>query len=42
VVWQRLWPFLAAGLLGVPVGTLLLGEVRVQPLKVGVGLLLIF
>jgi uncharacterized membrane protein YfcA len=42
VVWQRLWPFLAAGLLGVPVGTLLLDEVRVQPLKVGVGLLLIF
>jgi hypothetical protein len=28
--------------LGVPVGTLLLGEVRVQPLKVGVGPLLIF
>ena len=42
VVWQRLWPFLAAGLVGVPIGTLLLDEVRVQPLKVGVGLLLIF
>jgi len=42
VVWSRLWPFLAAGLLGVPVGTLLLEHVRVQPLKVGVGLLLIF
>src|SRR5712691_8552921 len=42
VRWSRLWPFLAAGLLGVPVGTLLLDEVRVQPLKVGVGLLLIF
>jgi uncharacterized membrane protein YfcA len=41
VVWTRLWPFLAAGLLGVPVGTLLLEHVRVQPLKVGVGLLLI-
>jgi len=42
VVWSRLWPFLVAGLLGVPVGTLLLDQVRVQPLKVGVGLLLIF
>ena len=42
VVWSRLWPFLIAGLSGVPVGTLLLDQVRVQPLKVGVGLLLIF
>ncbi len=42
VMWSRLWPFLAAGLLGVPVGTLLLDHVREQPLKVGVGLLLIF
>src|SRR5882672_10437383 len=41
VVWQRLWPFLVAGLLGVPVGTLLIEHVRVHPLKVGVGLLLI-
>ena len=38
----RLWPFLAAGLLGVPLGTMLLEHVRVQPLKLGVGLLLIF
>ena len=30
------------GLIGVPIGTALLGFVRVQPLKVGVGLLLIF
>jgi len=41
VIWSRLWPFLAGGLIGVPVGTALLGFVRVQPLKVGVGLLLI-
>ena len=42
VRWSRLWPFLAAGLLGVPLGTMLLEQVRVQPLKLGVGLLLIF
>src|SRR5258708_39983605 len=42
VRWPRLWPFLVAGLLGVPLGTLLLEHVRVQPLKLGVGLLLIF
>ncbi len=42
VRWSRLWPFLVAGLLGVPLGTLLLEHVRVQPLKLGVGLLLIF
>ena len=32
----RLWPFLVAGLLGVPLGTALLEHVRVQPLKLGV------
>lgn len=42
VLWSRLWPFLAAGLLGVPLGTILLQHVRVQPLKLGVGVLLIF
>jgi uncharacterized membrane protein YfcA len=42
VRWPRLWPFLAAGLLGVPIGTALLEHVRVQPLKLGVGILLIF
>ena len=42
VRWPRLWPFLAAGLLGVPLGTALLEHVRVQPLKLGVGILLIF
>lgn len=41
VRWQRLWPFLVAGLIGVPVGTLMLEHVHVQPLKLGVGLFLI-
>ena len=42
VRWTRLWPFLAAGIVGVPIGTLLLDHVRPQPLKIGVGLLLTF
>lgn len=42
VRWPRLWPFLATGLIGVPIGTALLEHVRVQPLKLGVGILLIF
>lgn len=41
VRWTRLWPFLAAGLVGVPVGTALLGQLEVQPLKLGVGILLV-
>jgi len=41
VRWPRLWPFLAAGVIGVPIGTMLLEDVRPQPLKVGVGILLI-
>ncbi len=42
VRWPRLWPFLAAGIVGVPIGTLMLDHVQPRPLKVGVGLLLIF
>jgi uncharacterized membrane protein YfcA len=42
VRWPRLWPFLVAGLIGVPLGTMLLERVSVPPLKLGVGLLLIF
>jgi len=42
VIWTRLWPFLAGGLIGVPLGTAMLAHVQVKPLKVGVGLLLIF
>jgi uncharacterized membrane protein YfcA len=41
VMWSRLWPFLAGGLIGVPIGTALLGFVQVRPLKVGVGILLL-
>ncbi|MEI7871440.1 MAG: sulfite exporter TauE/SafE family protein [Alphaproteobacteria bacterium] len=39
--WPRLWPMLIAGIVGVPIGTMLLEHVRPQPLKVGVGTLLI-
>jgi len=42
VIWSRVWPFLAGGLIGVPLGTALLSHVQVKPLKLGVGLLLIF
>ncbi len=41
VRWPRLWPFLVAGLVGVPLGTLMLSHVRPDPLKIGVGLLLV-
>ncbi|MBN9491130.1 MAG: sulfite exporter TauE/SafE family protein [Alphaproteobacteria bacterium] len=41
VIWTRLWPFLAAGLVGVPLGTALLGHIRLQPLKLSVGCFLI-
>jgi uncharacterized membrane protein YfcA len=42
VIWSRLWPFLAGGLIGVPIGTALLAHVHVRPLKLCVGLLLVF
>ena len=41
VRWPRLWPFLIAGVIGVPLGTLLLQHMRPDPLKLGVGALLI-
>jgi uncharacterized protein len=41
VIWSRLWPFLAAGLVGVPIGIALLGRVAAQPLKLSIGLFLI-
>lgn len=41
VIWSRLWPFLVGGLIGVPLGTALLGSVQVRPLKLGVGILLL-
>jgi len=37
LIWSRLWPFLVAGLIGVPVGTALLSHVEIKPLKMGVG-----
>ena len=40
VIWSRLWPFMVGGLIGVPIGTALLGFVQVRPLKVAVGILL--
>ncbi|TAJ37000.1 MAG: sulfite exporter TauE/SafE family protein [Reyranella sp.] len=42
VRWPRLWPMLAAGIVGVPIGTMLLEHVQPSPLKIGVGTLLIF
>lgn len=39
--WPRLWPFLAAGMVGVPLGTILLQHLRPDPLKLGVGCLLV-
>jgi len=41
VRWRRLWPMLVAGIIGVPIGTLLLDHVRPNPLKAGVGVFLI-
>lgn len=41
VRWPRLWPFLVAGVVGVPIGTTLLEHVRPDPLKLGVGVLLV-
>jgi uncharacterized protein len=41
VRWPRLWPFLLGGLIGVPLGTTLLGRVSAEPLKLSVGTLLI-
>jgi len=39
--WPKLWPILVAGLVGVPLGTILLQHVQVQPLKLGVGIVLV-
>jgi len=41
VSWPRLWPFLVAGLVGVPLGTAMLSHVQPEPLKLGIGLLLV-
>jgi uncharacterized protein len=39
--WSRLWPFLAGGVLGVPVGTAILGWANPDYMRAGVGALLI-
>lgn len=41
VRWPRLWPMLVGGIVGVPIGTMLLEYVQPNPLKIGVGILLI-
>lgn len=41
VRWPRLWPFLVAGLVGVPLGTMLLEQLKPDPLKLGLGCLLV-
>src|SRR5215468_3121488 len=39
--WNRLWPFLLGGLLGVPLGVALLGWANPDYMRAGVGVLLI-
>lgn len=39
--WKRAWPFIAGGLLGVPIGTIILPLVSAQAFKLGVGMFLI-
>jgi uncharacterized membrane protein YfcA len=39
--WSRLWPFLAGGMLGVPVGAAILGWTNPDYIKAGIGTLLI-
>jgi len=41
ITWRRVWPFIAGGLLGVPVGVASLRWIDPQTLKVFLGLLLI-
>jgi uncharacterized membrane protein YfcA len=41
VRWSRLRPFLVCGLVGVPLGTMLLQHMQPRPLKLGVGALLV-
>ena len=41
VQWRRLWPFLAGGVLGVPIGAAILGWANPDYMRAGVGALLI-
>src|SRR5260370_12950233 len=37
VQWRRLWPFLAGGMLGVPVGVAILGFANSDYMRAGIG-----
>jgi uncharacterized membrane protein YfcA len=39
--WQRVWPFIVGGAVGVPIGTALLAYANPNALRVGIGVLLI-
>ncbi len=41
IVWPRLWPFLAGGVIGVPLGTLMLGRFDAETFRFVVGLFLV-
>jgi uncharacterized membrane protein YfcA len=41
IAWRRVAPLIVAGLLGVPIGTLLLPYIALGPFKLGVGLVLV-
>jgi uncharacterized membrane protein YfcA len=41
VQWRRLWPFLAGGMLGVPIGVAVLGVANPDYMRAGIGALLI-
>jgi uncharacterized protein len=41
IEWRRVLPFILPGLVGVPVGTLLVSKVDAQAFKIGVGLFLV-
>lgn len=41
IAWRRAWPFLAGGVIGVPLGTVALQAIDPQALKVALGILLV-
>ena len=41
IVWARIWPFLAGGCLGVPLGVLLLGQLDPETFRAAVGVFLL-
>jgi uncharacterized membrane protein YfcA len=40
--WQRVWPFIVGGAIGVPLGAMLLTYIEPSYIRIGVGLLLLF